>query len=92
MIWLSRILDRKSPISKYTSEAKGWTTCALGELFDSLPSPIFDQRTFDPSPKDSKLYNLGMRFYKAVKNNQRGRAFKVYQAILRRIAVLNKVG
>ena len=91
MIWLSRLLDRKSPISKYTFEAKGWTTCALGELLNNLPGPIFDQRTFNHSPTDSKLYNLGMSFYEAVKKNQRSQAFKIYQAILRRVAFLNKI-
>lgn len=43
-----------------TTKACSWITCACGQLCKALP------RNEEGEPKDSKLYNLGIKFYNEI--------------------------
>ena len=83
MIWLSRLLDKSVPISRYADEAANWGTCAMGEFAEKLGAiPRFHllaTNTNDGRPRDKCLLRWGDGFGLAVEANDRKTALQLYR-------------
>ena len=89
MIWLSRLLDKSVPISRYAEGAENWKTCAGGEFATKLGmTPQFHllDADDDDCPRDKYLRRWGNRFYTAVHANDRKAAFQLYRQMFNYIA------
>jgi hypothetical protein len=92
MIWLSRILNTRVPLSTFSNESRRWETCAVGEIHKNVPTVVYRSGLFgNTAPTDGRLGDLGSEFHTAVLKNQRARALRLYSAIQRRAARLSGV-
>lgn len=94
MGWLQRIADKSVPLRQYRFESGRWATCAISEARTAAPNLVAvrtDGLSETEAPKDSRLDALGREFHRAVEKNQRGKALRVYLAILKRVARIGGV-
>ena len=81
--WWERLNDPLTNISNYSAEARSWRRCAVGESSRRAPSVVVT--TGGIPPEDKKLERLGVKFYNAVRTNNRPRAKQLYLMIERRV-------
>ena len=76
--WRQRIQDTQIPLQTFEPLAKKWDTCAVGEAQEK--NPDLGRRV--------ELDDLGIDFWKAVRDGQRSTAGRLLTAIQRRVRSL----
>lgn len=83
MSWWERLNDLDTRLSTYASDARSWRRCAVGESSHREPTVVVT--THGDPPDDKKLERLGVKFYNAVRTDNRSRAKQLYLMIERRV-------